>query len=154
MSALTSTLVSLLGAVLVAVLTHLFSARRNREDELAELRLKAYADFISAASRIAAARRSGRRADDLDELASLNDAKARIAICADLPVVEALGRFWEAGGTLEREDEILAFTALCLRMRESVGNVKDEVLGFHLSETLFKLEPSAYSFRKPADSKK
>jgi hypothetical protein len=141
-----ATLLSFSSAVIVAVLGHFFSTRRKQRDELAELRLKAYADFINAASRLVAARRTGRTVDDLDELAALNDAKTRICICADAPVVEALVEFWEHGATLEQEDEILAFTRLCMRIRESLGNTDYEINGLDISNTLFKLQPSTYSY--------
>ena len=111
------------------------------------MRLKAYGDFLQAASRLVAARRLGKKNDELEELAALNDAKARICVCAEAAVVEALADFWLAGGTLEREQEILAFKRLCVEMRESLGNRRHDVAMLRLSDTLFRLEPSAFSFR-------
>src|SRR6266700_8024397 len=116
MNALLAALPSFVGVVVGAVLAHLFSTFRNRGDELAQFRLQAYADFIAAASHLVAARRIGRTADEIAELAKLNDAKTRIIICADEPVVTALDEFWRSGGTLEQEPGVIAFTALCLRM--------------------------------------
>ncbi|BBA35373.1 uncharacterized protein sS8_3435 [Methylocaldum marinum] len=80
MSAIVVALSSLVGGVLGVLLTHVFSIKRKQRDELAEFRLKAYVDFINAASRLVSARRVGRTADEIEELAALNDAKIRICI--------------------------------------------------------------------------
>jgi hypothetical protein len=143
-----ASLLSFTSALIVAILSHVFSTKRQQRDELAELRLKAYADFINAATRLVAARRMGRTADELDELAALNDAKTRICICADAPVVEALAEFWKHGGTLEREREILAFTRFCMRVRESLGYTRFDIHDLNISDTLFKLQPATYSFKR------
>ncbi|SEA83796.1 hypothetical protein SAMN05660420_03360 [Desulfuromusa kysingii] len=147
MSIVLTTVLSLLSAITVAVLGHFFSTRRKRTDELAEMRLKAYSDFINSISRITSARRSGRTEDELDELSALNDAKNRICICANREVVEALTEFWRAGGTLEAESEVVAFTRLCYKIRESMGNKRNDIVDLELSKTLFSLEPSTFSFR-------
>lgn len=137
---------SVITALIGALIGHALSEKKSRNDELAKLRLDAYLDFIRATSHLVAARRTGRTQDELAELGALNDAKARICVCAGAPVVHALEKFWLQGGTLEKEQEILAFTELCRVMRESVGN---ERLGFdvRLSDILFRLEPSTYSYR-------
>jgi hypothetical protein len=147
MSAAFATLLSLASAVVVAFVGHRLADRRARGDELARMRLGAYGDFLQAASRLVSARRLGKKNDELDELATLNDAKVRICVCAEAAVVEALADFWLAGGTLEREQEILAFKRLCVAMRESLGNRRNDIVTLRLSDTLFRLEPSAFSFR-------
>lgn len=136
-----------IGAGVGAVLAHVLTQRRSRHDSLAAFRLKAYTDFISAASHLVANRRLGTTSDQVSDLAALNDAKARICICAEVPVVEALGKFWKLGGTLEQEGEILAFTRLCARIRESLGNDKNDIHSVDVSDILFRIEPSKYSFR-------
>jgi len=147
MSTAFATLLSLVSAVLVALIGHRLADRRARGNELASMRLQAYGDFLQATSRLVAARRLGRKDDEHEELAALNDAKARLCVCADAAVVEALADFWLAGGTLEREQEILAFKRLCVAMRESLGNRRNDIATLRLSDTLFRLEPSAFSFR-------
>lgn len=147
MSGLVVASISLMSAVTVAILSHIFAMSRNRGDELAQMRLKAYTDFINSGSRLVSARRIGVTDDELEELAALNDAKARICICGDSEVVKHLIKFWNAGGTLEREREILAFSRLCLKMRESLGNKAKELSSTDISNTLFRLEPSSYSYR-------
>jgi hypothetical protein len=146
MTAALAALLSLFTGLIGAVIGHILAERKSRKDELAKMRLDAYGDFIRATSHLVAARRAGRTKDEFQELGALNDAKARICICSDGPVVAALERFWLQGGTLEKEQEILAFTHLCRTMRVSLGNDR---LGFdiRLSDVLFKLEPSTYSYR-------
>jgi hypothetical protein len=147
MTATLATVLSLMSALIVAFSGHLLSERRKRRDELAEMRLGAYRDFINAASRLVAARRLGLTEDESEDLVALNDAKTRICICAEAQVVKALCEFWRHGGTLEREQEILAFTRLCMQIRESLGNKRHDLSNVGLSDTLFRLEPSSYSFR-------
>lgn len=154
MSATLATLLSLMTALVVAVASHTLSGWRKRRDELVELRLRAYSDFINSASRLVAARRLGKTSDEPADLAALNDSKTRICICAEAPVVEALIEFWNHGGTLEKEQEVLAFTRLCMRIRESLGNKRHHIASLGIADTLFRLEPSSYSHRaateKPA----
>lgn len=139
-------LLALVTGLIGAFFGHMLTERKSRRDELAKMRLEAYGDFIRATSHLVAARRAGRAKDELLELGALNDAKARICICSEAPVVAALESFWLQGGTLEKEQEILAFTHLCRAMRSSLGSDR---LGFdiRLSDVLFKLEPSTYSYR-------
>lgn len=153
MSNLLTALIAFASAVIVAVLGHFFSLKRQRGGELSEFRLKAYVDFINSISRLVASRRMGHTEDERDELARLNDAKTRICICADVPVVEALSVFWEHGATLEQESEILAFTRLCMRMRESLGFDRHDLFELNISNTFFKLQPSTYSFAKTSGAK-
>lgn len=148
----TASYISLLTAIIVAVLSHFFATKRQRRSELAEYRLKAYTDFVKAASRLAAARRIGVTNDELKDLAAINEAKARICICGEKEVIEELIEFWKYGGTLEKEEEILAFKRLILRFRESIGVNWKEIATLEISDVLFKLEPSDYSFKKRNDN--
>ncbi|MDG1581758.1 hypothetical protein [Pseudomonas sp. GOM6] len=141
-----SALIALLSAVIGALLGHYLSERKSRNDELAKMRLDSYKDFITATSLLFSARRSGRTQDEAAELGALNDAKTRVCICASTKVVECLEEFWLQGGTLEKEQEILAFTRLCTAMRESLGPEKLK-FDIKLSNVLFKLEPSTYSYK-------
>jgi hypothetical protein len=146
MTATLAALLSIVAGFIGAVFGHVLAERKSRKDELAKMRLDAYSDFIRATSHLVAARRAGRTKDELHELGALNDAKARICICSDSPVVESLERFWLQGGTLEKEQEILAFTRLCRAMRASLGSER-LALEIRLSDILFRLEPSTYSYR-------
>lgn len=103
-------------ALLGVALGHIFAAKRARQDELAAMRMAAYVDFLKSTSLLFTARRAGRTKDEVEELAHLNDAKARILLTADLPVAKSLQKFWLQGGTLEKEQEILAFSTLCFAM--------------------------------------
>lgn len=147
MSAGGAALFSLLGVVVGVVLGHIFTEKRSRRDELAKLRLTAYSDYVRATSNLAAARRLGKTDIEFVQLSALNDAKTRICLSANIPVVKALTEFWMAGGTLEREEEVLAFKRLCERMRESLGNEQIGASVLNFSDTLFQLEPSSYSYR-------
>ena len=139
-------ILSLVTGLIGAVFGHALSEKKSRNDELAKMRLDAYTDFLKATSLLVSARRSGRNQDEIAELGALNDAKARIWVCADAEVVEALESFWLQGGTLEKEQEIIAYTNLCRAMRESLG--RDRLAyEIRLSDILFRLEPSTYSFR-------
>ena len=146
MTAAVAALLALITGLIGAAFGHMLAERKSRRDELAKMRLDAYADFIRATSHLLSARRAGRTKDEFQELGELNDAKVRICICSDRSVVEAMERFWLQGGTLEKEQEILAFTNLCRVIRESLGNDR-LCLNVRLSDVLFRLEPSTYSYR-------
>lgn len=146
---LLSLLVALLSAAATAYLTHRFNRSRKREDELAEFRLRAYADFLAATSKLSTARRLGESAEEADEslLIPINDAKARICICATEPVLEELRAFVKAGATLETEPEIIAYTRLCNAMRVSLGVPRNQSSAAEMSDILWTLEASRYSYR-------
>lgn len=139
-------IISLFTGLVGAIFGHVLSEKKSRNDELAKMRLDAYTDFLKATSLLVSARRSGRTQDEITELGALNDAKALICVCADARVVEALESFWLQGGTLEKEQEILAYTQLCRAMRSSLG--RDRLSHkIRLSDVLFRLEPPTYSYR-------
>ena len=133
-------------ALLGVALGHILSAKRARLDELAAMRMAAYVDFVRSTSLLFTARRAGRTEDEIEELARLNDAKTRILLSANTSVLKSLERFWLQGGTLEKEQEIIAFRNLCDEMRVSLG--KERVsLQMDLAGVLFKVQPSTYSYR-------
>ena len=99
-SSIVTVALSLLSAVVAAVLTHRLTESRSRRSELADMQLRAYADFINAASALAVARRMGKVENELDQLATLNDAKVRLCISAPPPVLKHLSDFWLGGASL------------------------------------------------------
>ena len=139
-------LLSIITGLIGALIGHHLSERKSRNDELAKMRLDAYKDFINATSLLFTARRSGHTQDEVADLGALNDAKTRICICANSEVVECLEEFWLQGGTLEKEQEIIAFTRLCKAMGVSLGRTKLK-FDIKLSDVLFRLEPSSYSYK-------
>ena len=145
-SALLVAMLSGVAALLGVALGRILSAKRARLDELAAMRMAAYVDFVRSTSLLFTARRAGRTEDEIEELARLNDAKTRILLSANTSVLKSLERFWLQGGTLEKEQEIIAFRNLCDEMRVSLG--KERVsLQMDLAGVLFKVQPSTYSYR-------
>lgn len=149
-SAFLITTISGVSALLGVALGHILSTKRARQEELAAMRMAAYADFMRSTSALVVARRAGRTIDGSEELACLNDAKIRILLSADLPVLKSLQKFWLQGGTLETEQEILAFRALCDDMRESLGKQRVS-LQMDLAGVLFEVAPATYSFKASGD---
>jgi len=148
---------SLITGFCAGLVAHKFASKRNRENDLAKFKLQAYSDFIGSASKVAASRRIGNVESDLEDLSKVNDAKNRIILSGDRAVIESMIRFWECGGTLEKESELLAFRDLTNSMRESLGHDRRDLLGVELTGTMFQLEPSLYSYRAeksaPKDTK-
>lgn len=145
-TALLVAILSGVSALLGVALGHLLSAKRARLDELSSMRMAAYVDFVRSASLLATARRLGRTEEEIEALARLNDAKTRILLSADASVLKSLERFWLQGGTLEKEQEILAFRDLCDAMRSSLGKERIS-LQMDLAAVLFKVQPSTYSYK-------
>ena len=145
-SALLVAMLSGVAALLGVALGHILSAKRARLDELAAMRMAAYVDFVRSTSLLFTARRAGRTEDEIEELARLNDAKTRILLSANTSVLKSLERFWLQGGTLEKEQEIIAFRNLCDEMRVSLGKERVSIQ-MDLAGVLFKVQPSTYSYR-------
>ncbi|MGB0836265.1 MAG: hypothetical protein ACPGR2_17280 [Psychrobium sp.] len=140
-------LISFISSIIAAFLAHFFATTRIKKNELLKFQIQSYSDFLAAASRVAVSRRLGCSTNENADLVALNDAKSRIITCGNVEVVEALIHFWEKGGTLEREQEILAYKNLTQLMRSSLGHTKHDMFDLEVSRALFKLEPSSFSFR-------
>jgi len=146
-------LVSIALGIITAFVAHYLASKRSREKELLSFQILAYSDFISAVSDISVMRRQGNTENTPEVLTRLNNAKSRIIVCGEDDVVKHLIEFWESNATLELELGLVTFSRLLTSMRKSLG---DKKLGYHqgISNTLFKLEPSQYSFKTEQSEKK
>lgn len=140
-------LISFISSIVAAFLAHFLATTRSKKSELLKFQIQSYSDFLAAASRLAVSRRLGSSTNENVDLVALNDAKIRIITCGNVEVVEALIHFWDKGGALEREQEILAYKNLTQLMRSSLGHKKHNMFDLKVSDALFKLEPSSFSFR-------
>ena len=93
-------------------------------------------------SLVVAAQRMGNKSLEIEQLARLTHAKARICIFGEEHVVRRLAAFWAAGATLETEQEILAFTRFCMDIRKSLGIKDQEFLHNEVSQLLFAISPA------------
>jgi len=146
-------IVSVVIGILTVFIAHHFASRRSREKELLSFQILAYSDFISAVSDISVMRRQGNTESSQEVLARLNNAKSRIIVCGEDDVVEHLVEFWDSNATLELELGLVTFSRLLTSMRRSLGSKR---LGAHhhgISNILFKLEPSQYSFKTEQSTK-
>lgn len=134
-------LLSILGVVVGAFLQNHFARQNNEAKQLLESRNQAYIDFLEAVSLVLAAQRLGRREQELEQLARLTHAKARICMFGEESVVRLLATFWDAGATLETESGILAFTRFVLDIRKSLGLKDKELLSAEVSQLLFAIKP-------------
>ena len=121
MSTLATALLSIFGVAVGAILQSVLARRNRLEHQVVEWRNQAYTDFLKAISLVVASQRRG----DLDtttvHLAELADAKSRICIYGEIDVIEELAEFWRQGASLETEPEILSFSRLCIKIRDSIG---------------------------------
>jgi len=134
-------LLSILGVVVGAFLQNHFARQNNEAKQLLESRNQAYVDFLEAVSLVLAAQRLGRKEQELEQLARLTHAKARICMFGEESVVRLLATFWDAGATLETESGILAFTRFVLDIRKSLGLKDKELLNAEVSQLLFAIKP-------------
>ncbi len=142
MTSAIAALLSILGVVVGAFLQNYLSRQNNEAKQLLESRNQAYIDFFEAVSLVTAAQRMGKREQELEQLARLAHAKARICIFGEESVVKRLATFWEAGATLQTESEILAFTRFVLDIRKSLGVKDKELLSAEISQLLFSIKPT------------
>lgn len=129
----------LLGVVIGALLQSYFNRRNQKDTRLDEWRNAAYADFLNAVFAVATAQRHGKRDIVTEQLARLSDAKARICVYGDANVIHSISVFWQHGATLQTELELLAFTRVCLAIRESVGAV-GKMHSSDVSQLLFSID--------------
>ena len=78
----------------------------------------------------------------MEELTSLTRAKTRICIFGHPHVIKRLAAFWDLGAKLETESQILAFTRLCMEIREALGVKDKELLHGEVSQLLFDIRAS------------
>lgn len=147
MTALISFATSVIAAFIAAFIAHYLATSRMKKNDLSKFQVQAYSDFLATASRLAVSRRLGDTTNENVDLGALNDAKSRIIISGHPEVVKALIHFWDQGATLEREQEILAYKRLTQIMRTSLGHKEHDIYDLKVSDALFKLEPSNYSFK-------
>lgn len=141
MSSAVVALLSILGVVVGAFLQNYLAKQNNESKQLLESRNQAYVDFLEAVSLVVAAQRLGKKEQEIEQLARLTHAKARICIFGEESVVRQLASFWAAGASLETESEILAFTRFCLDIRRSLGLKDKELLMGEVSQLLFAIKP-------------
>ena len=134
-------LLSILGVVVGAFLQNHLAKQNNQQKQLLESRSQAYVDFLEAVSLVVTAQRMGKKEQELEQLARLTHAKARICIFGEESVVKRLGAFWESGAALETEQQILSFTRFCLDIRRSLGIRDKDFLGSEVSQLLFAINP-------------
>lgn len=147
-------LISFISSIIAAFMAHFLATMRSKKNELLKFQIQSYSDFLAASSRLAVSRRLGSTTNENMDLVELNDAKSKIITCGSVEVVEAMMHFWNQGGTLEREQEILAYERLTQIMRTSLGHKNNDLLSLRVSDALFKLEPSSYSYRAEEAAKK
>ena len=135
-------LLSILAVVVGALLQNYLARQTHQEKHLLESRNSAYIDFLEAVSLVVAAQRMGNGPREIEQLARLTHAKARICIFGEEHVVRRLASFWAAGATLETEPEILAFTRFCMDIRKSLGIKDKEFLHNEVSQLLFAINPA------------
>lgn len=141
MTAAIVALLSILGVVVGALLQNHFARQNNEAKQLLESRNQAYIDFFEAVSLVVAAQRMGKREQELEQLAKLTHAKARICMFGEESVVRRLATFWEAGASLKTETEILAFTRFVLDIRKSLGLKDKAFLNTEVARLLFAITP-------------
>ena len=147
--------ISLVCSIIAAFVAHWLATNRMKKNELTKFKLTAYNDFIRSASQLAVSRRSGNTDNDIDELTTLNDAKNRILLSSEHYVVKALIDFWEKGATLEKESELQSYKRLLQSMRTELGFKKYDLFRLEgVSDLLFKVEPSSFSFKRENDEKR
>lgn len=141
MSPTITALLSIFGVIVGAFLQNHFAKQNNHAKQLLESRNQAYVDFLEAVSLVVAAQRMGKKDQELEQLARLTHAKARICIFGEESVVRRLASFWSAGVSLETETEIQAFTRFCLDIRRCLGLQDKELLNGEVSQLLFAIKP-------------
>lgn len=134
-------LLSIFGVVVGAFLQNYLLRQNNEAKQLLESRNQAYIDFLEAVSLVVSSQRMGKKEQEIEHLAKLTHAKARICMFGEESVVRRLATFWEAGAAFETEVQILAFTRFVLDIRKSLGLKDKDLLNAEVSQLLFAIKP-------------
>jgi hypothetical protein len=116
-----STLSTLLGVAVGAILTYLFTRTHEYEKHYRLLQTGAYADYLRA---VAEAAHLSLRSDSADLFARAADAKTRVCLYGPQEVIALLAAFERAGGIIGNAGQRQAFVRLVLAMR---GNSKAQI---------------------------
>lgn len=117
--------VSVASVVVGAVLQFRLSRSGERLKRLDSLRARSYADYLRSVAMAAHCIID----DDLRKACRLSaDAKSRMAVYADRPVLRAMAEFERAGSTLNNDSSWDAFTAVVEAMRGPVEGVDADTI--------------------------
>ncbi|OLE55933.1 MAG: hypothetical protein AUG51_00670 [Acidobacteria bacterium 13_1_20CM_3_53_8] len=124
-----STLLTLLGIAVGAILTYLFTRSHEQEKHYRLLQTGAYADYLRA---VAEAAHLSLQSDEADLFARAADAKTRICLYGSKEVITLLAAFERKGGIIGNAQQRKAFVRLVQAMRvNSTAQIPDiEVILF------------------------
>jgi hypothetical protein len=124
-----STLLTLLGIAVGAILSYLFTRSHEQEKHYRLLQTGAYADYLRC---VAEAAHLSLRSDEADLFARIADAKTRICLYGSQEVLALLATFEREGSLLENTQQRKAFVRLVQAMRvNSTAQISDiEVILF------------------------
>jgi ABC-type tungstate transport system substrate-binding protein len=114
MDAITTTLLSLGGVIIGALLQFLLSRKGKKDEYFLNLRYEAYKDYIKAVAIIAASQSESEMATVHSKLA---DAKARIAIFGSKKAVQSIAELEKIGAVLIKPEALSAFENIIKEMR-------------------------------------
>jgi hypothetical protein len=109
-----SALLTLVGIILGAVLTYLFTRSHENKKHFRLLQTEAYADYLRC---VADAAHLNLQTDHANLLARAADAKTRICLYGAPEVITLLAAFKRAGGVIGTEQQRDAFVRLVAAMR-------------------------------------
>jgi hypothetical protein len=109
-----STLLTLVGIIVGAVLTYLFTRSHENKKHLRLLQTEAYADYLRC---VADAAHVNLQTDEANLFARAADAKTRICLYGSNDVIALLAEFERAGGAIRNEQQRAIFLRLVAAMR-------------------------------------
>jgi hypothetical protein len=139
-----STIFTLLGIAIGAILTYFFTRSQEHEKHYRLLVTQAYSDYLRA---VADAAHLNLQSNEAEIFARLADAKTRICLYGSQEVVFLLAGFEREGGVIDSAQQRKAFVSLILAMR---GNAK--VRDSDLETVLFGERPHNNSLHRSAGS--
>jgi ABC-type antimicrobial peptide transport system permease subunit len=116
-----STLLTLLGIAVGAILTYIFTRSHEQEKHYRLLKTGAYADYLRC---VAEAAHLSLRSDEADLFARAADAKTRICLYGSQEVITLLAVFEKEGGIIGNAQQRSAFVRLVQSMR---GNLTVQI---------------------------
>jgi hypothetical protein len=125
-------LLPLAGVVLGAFLQSFLQVKRERVSQKQNLKIKAYTDYLQAASILS----NGDPTKRVEAKVLLTDARLRILIYGSLKVIESIATFDRTGSNLDTPEGMKTFLPIISAMREDGSG--DEIKKEDLTQILFR----------------
>lgn len=141
----------MLGVIAGALMQYLFQARRERQKTYETQKTDAYLNYVRDVCRAATFQKLNSQDNYVESVASLVDAKGRIAVFGSEEVLETVAAFNRGGSSFVTKEQCDRFTAIIQSMRSDLAPKQRPAIDKHVEALLF-LPPEASNWPQDPSS--